>query len=719
MQIEKKGSVSVALIYFCLCLIPGAVLAQAKLEMWKDELPIRQPWLRDHLPDNALGYVRIPQLLGLLATPKGNSLDPALRSKANVANILRLKKAIGENVLEYLPMFEDLRIRMLEQHIRSPLEIAFFMSPAPAGLIAVNLDLESNDAFREMLEVFSLIDPSFGLLDPMGDDGIGQFTGTGMPTLFQFDAHSGRLLLHIGPGVNREAFGAMLNGLEKPNDDHRMSAMERSVDDSGQGFFAWLNAERAVPALRAVAPPEKMAEFNAAGLDQISTIGFGWGAANGKSRFAIAVDVMPGGKRDYLPYVDNQVAARAAGDPDAAVILSIPTAAEFTRIESLALQSASEESQQSWLDGKASFKELTGITPEELLDAIGPEVVLIFDMAGDYVAIRLRNRALWNQTLDRLAAKTGSPVVAHKVAGKTYFHWDLPGELSLLANDEGESLGDIAELFSKQRDHYYWTIDGDFLYMASVPQILIDRASYDANTNVGDWLLNTHRIDASNALFSIVSSSNKLPKRLYAAYIGMLEFAGDIADADLDIWSMPTAKQLNLPDKGTVGFTIKLGNPTVAAEFTMENNPLEVLAGGGAVSVAVVGILAAIAIPAYQDYSIRAKVSEGLSIAGGQKAAVTEYYQDNGRFPDADAAKLMSQYENAGQSVWSVIVEPGTGMIVIEYNEDVGPDGGRLFLQPSVNDGLVEWSCSGSFADKRMPAACRNSDLPFEQSDGA
>ena len=108
MQIEKKGSVSVALIYFCLCLIPGAVLAQAKLEMWKDELPIRQPWLRDHLPDNALGYVRIPQLLGLLATPKGNSLDPALRSKANVANILRLKKAIGENVLEYLPMFEDL-----------------------------------------------------------------------------------------------------------------------------------------------------------------------------------------------------------------------------------------------------------------------------------------------------------------------------------------------------------------------------------------------------------------------------------------------------------------------------------------------------------------------------------------------------------------------------------------------------------------------------------
>ena len=67
--------------------------------------------------------------------------------------------------------------------------------------------------------------------------------------------------------------------------------------------------------------------------------------------------------------------------------------------------------------------------------------------------------------------------------------------------------------------------------------------------------------------------------------------------------------------------------------------------------VAIIGILAAIAIPAYQDYTIRAQVSEGLSLASGAKAAVSEYYQDRGIMPaDNLSAGLATANTIAGSS---------------------------------------------------------------------
>ena len=71
--------------------------------------------------------------------------------------------------------------------------------------------------------------------------------------------------------------------------------------------------------------------------------------------------------------------------------------------------------------------------------------------------------------------------------------------------------------------------------------------------------------------------------------------------------------------------------------------------------VAIIGILAAIAIPAYQDYTIRAQVSEGLSLAGGAKAAVSEYTMDRGSWPTNNAtAGLSANTEINGKYVYSV-----------------------------------------------------------------
>ncbi|MEX2495820.1 MAG: pilin [Woeseia sp.] len=130
--------------------------------------------------------------------------------------------------------------------------------------------------------------------------------------------------------------------------------------------------------------------------------------------------------------------------------------------------------------------------------------------------------------------------------------------------------------------------------------------------------------------------------------------------------------------------------------------------------VAIIGILAAIAIPAYQDYTIRAQVSEGLNLAGGAKVAVTEYYQDRGTLPaDNTAAGLAASGDIEGNYVSSVGV--AAGVVTVTYS-NVAPqtanaaiNGQTLILTPdTANAGSVAWDCTGgTVVDKHRPAACR------------
>ncbi|ENX2834232.1 pilin, partial [Neisseria gonorrhoeae] len=76
--------------------------------------------------------------------------------------------------------------------------------------------------------------------------------------------------------------------------------------------------------------------------------------------------------------------------------------------------------------------------------------------------------------------------------------------------------------------------------------------------------------------------------------------------------------------------------------------------------IAIVGILAAVALPAYQDYTARAQVSEAILLAEGQKSAVTEYYPNNGKWPeDNTSAGVASASEIKGKYVKEVKVEKG------------------------------------------------------------
>ncbi len=130
--------------------------------------------------------------------------------------------------------------------------------------------------------------------------------------------------------------------------------------------------------------------------------------------------------------------------------------------------------------------------------------------------------------------------------------------------------------------------------------------------------------------------------------------------------------------------------------------------------IAIIGILAAIAIPAYQDYTVRAKVTEGLNLAGGAKTAVAETYQSNGTFPTSNSlAGLAPAASITGKYVASVTVS-GSGIITAKFSSNLGgnptANGGAIVLTPTATAGSITWKCTGKapLVNKYLPANCRS-----------
>ena len=121
--------------------------------------------------------------------------------------------------------------------------------------------------------------------------------------------------------------------------------------------------------------------------------------------------------------------------------------------------------------------------------------------------------------------------------------------------------------------------------------------------------------------------------------------------------------------------------------------------------VAIIGILAAIAIPAYQDYTVRAKVTEGLSVADAQKTAVAEGFQSNDVTGVKTAATQLAANPVTTKYVSGIVIGTGAGVlgvITVTFQNVAQIAGNTIALTPYINKtllatgqtGAIDWACA-------------------------
>ncbi len=125
--------------------------------------------------------------------------------------------------------------------------------------------------------------------------------------------------------------------------------------------------------------------------------------------------------------------------------------------------------------------------------------------------------------------------------------------------------------------------------------------------------------------------------------------------------------------------------------------------------VAIIGILSAMAIPAYQGYSIRAQISEGFVLSGPVTTAVTAFYEQSGTFPADNAeAALESPDTYSGQYVESISVNGAAISIQYGNKANLEISGWSVILTGTGSESSMIWACKsdGIIPDNYLPSSC-------------
>ncbi len=650
------------------------------------------PWLRERLPADAIAYMRIPSPWRLVFGPAGKTTDRMFASPEYVDAIGSLREQLERDPL--IGTTAGAPMALLYK-LASPLEIAVLAtgrmaSPAANVLATARLSVDDTAALGAVIAGFTGAAPQF--------DGEGYATVSGgAPAFLHFDASSKRLLLLSGMFANLESLKTVRAAIAAQTPGPRPAlALEREIDAHGHGFVVWLDVEAVRPIAGSMPGFEE--PFAKALLGQVKTTAMGWGSVAGQGRMSWRAEIAQPPWTEYLPQTERKFDVKTSGKPSMVITMALPTSAELDRIRAQFEKDAGAKAAAEWTQAEQKLIELSGLKLADWMAPFGSELISFADEVGDFGAIRLRDAAALTHLRETLVTKLGAKYSSHTHGNTPIHHLHLPSLASQQEIPSTEPKGSPAalalELYQRMGTHLFWIEQDGWVVMAGVPQPLIDRLNSKTDASAQDLL--TASGVSSTALASFAGQSRDIARMSYYAYLGLALAASDAGNANFDIFKLPSAQALGLPHETAMGVSLLADAGRFGSEASYAQSPIEFASGGNImVTAAVAGVLAAIAIPAYQDYETRATVAGAMAESAELKTLIAEHYAAKGELPDT-AAKLGTELPKA-TSDGNAQVDLDNGSVLIQFTTSSSKLSGKfLYLMPAGKSGQLTWHCGNA-----------------------
>ena len=537
--------------------------------------------------------------------------------------------------------------------------------------------------------------------------------------LMYLDHKDRRLFVSIGQrALSQNALKELVDSL-KVTQLHRMYAYENQIDLSGQNLLVWaeIAGSRDMAAMLVQKEAPMFAEF----LQNTEGFAFGVGAKNklGHVKFISKTNTQKvSALKDFAKPLDF----KTVGEPKHLAVLAVPskeTVVTFLKQNDGLTEYDLRKFELQSIE-KLSFNAL------DLLDIFGPKIIAYQDETGGNLALGIQNKAAFNQLIGDLTRK-GHAV--HKVekgihelkisnpfleilANATYgFHENaVRGLLSrylMIQPMAAELVSAFYGIRALDVNYYlYWNEEQDWIVVNTLPYSLTER--HKAKTSVAEWM-DEQGIHSSGIALSYTGEVKGAEERWYRDYLKFMRNNHDLLGQKFDLFSMPAPSSLKFNPTSRIGGHLSIDKDWIIYSVDYDISPYYMppfFTGQG--GMAVLGIMSMFALPAYQDYTKRTYIAEGLALASGVKMAVTETYAVTGGWPNNNVEAGLPETDVITSNAVSGIEVLEGGLIAIYFDSKVQYDGYLVLKGQETPQGTIQWICYESDLEaKHLPYNCR------------